>query len=650
MRLNWIKVLVAGCLLTVCIGTLPVIFGGCSSANPPAAAAPVTEQPAPDGSTLANPAADLDLPPPSALKVPQDIFSDVFHEGADYVEAWPHSAVNKTVEDYLNFRPYFSVAEQEFGLAYAMYTFDVTGYYHGGTINLQWANKGAGKAWIGMADFTRDAWRWYEPDTTGTVVFDVTDCIAGDLAQAVIAVTDTEDWLLEFIYVGTQWAPVITGVSPRHGIEGESITIGSYLKGAAQAGKGTSELLSWSWDFGGGATPNTSTDVAPAITLGNPGVYYCTAIASGLAGDCEHEFLLTVNELGTVWDIEAAENAGMGGGPTSLALDSSVDERAYIGWVDSAQENLCITRFTGTAWLTEQLHTDVSESGFSQTGLALDSEDNPHLAYIKGANIQVDRYFSNLWYTDPVHGAILPGQHWYEAPSLAIDSSGIQHVIWHETHWDDDWASDAVLYSREDGIHWTTPVPVAESGGLMDIDTILASHPLRLAADAPRVCYFDGQFPSTVSYASRNGSWSAEEVKTGVDPVVISMVIDPATGYPHVAYVDKPAEMVPGELVYTHFDGAQWQETILSGAGDVGTYASIALDLAGGPRICYYAALSHDLAWAFYDGSNWQLQVIDQHGDVGKYCSMATGADGRAHISYYDATLGFIKYAQMPEL
>ena len=117
-----------------------------------------------------------------------------------------------------------------------------------------------------------------------------------------------------------------------------------------------------------------------------------------------------------------------------------------------------------------------------------------------------------------------------------------------------------------------------------------------------------------------------------------------------MAYVDKPAQMTPGELVYTHFDGAQWQSTILSGAGDVGPHASIALDLAGGPRICYYAALSHDLAWAFHDGLNWQLQVIDQHGDVGKYCSMATGSDGRAHISYYDATLGFIKYAQMPEI
>lgn len=612
-----------------------------------------TEMPAPADNTGTDPAALMRdvLPAPSTLKVPQELFSDVFHEAAEYVELWPNDYVVDTAEGYLCFRPWFTYDEGEFFPAYAIYTFDVTGYDHESTVNLWWADKtDNGKAWIGMADFTQDSWRWYEPDNAGAAVFDEAACIEGGLAHVVVLLTGTEQWTLEFVSLGSRWPPVIVGVGPRHGIEGETITPGLYLKVGYLAEKAASEFFSWEWDFGTGATPNNPTDAAPEITLGDPGVYYCTVIGSGLAGDCEHEFLLTVNALGAVWDIEAVAQTGAAGGQTSLALGSGVDEYPHVGWLDTAAGTLYYSGFTGAAWQSRSVGNAVPENGFSETGLALDSEDNPHLAYISGQNIQLIRRYQGLWYVDPVHYAGQPGTHWFEAPSLALTAGDIRHVVWHETLWDVDYAADAVLYSWEDDNVWTAPVQVASSGGDMDIDTILASHPLRLESDAPRVCYFDGQFPSTVSYASYSGGWNGEEVQTGVDPVIISMVIDPATGEPHIAYVDKPAELIPGELVYAHYDGSLWETTVLSGTGDVGKYCSIGLDLAGGPRICYYAALSHDLAYAYHDGLSWQLQAVDQHGDVGQYCAMATGSDGRAHVSYYDATLGFVKYARMPEM
>lgn len=612
-----------------------------------------TTVPAPADTTGTDPAALMQdvLPAPSTLKLPQDVFSDVFHAGADYVELWPNSRVVDTAEDYLCYRPWFTYDEGIFEAAYAMYTFDVTGYDHESTVTVWWADKAdTGTAWIGMADFTRDAWRWYEPDNAGTAVFDEAACIEGGLAHAIVVLTGTEQWQLEFVSLGSRWPPVITGVSPRHGVELETITPGLYLKAGYLAEKGTSEIFTWQWDFGGGATPNTPTGSAPEITLGDPGVYYCTVIGSGIAGECEHEFLLTVNALGAVWDIEAVAQTGASGGPTSLALGSGVDEYPHIGWLDPDAGTLYYSGFTGAAWLTEVAGVAVPENGFTETGLALDAYENPHLACISGQNMQLSRREGGLWYCVSVEYANLPGTHWFEAPSLAIDSGGIRHVVWHETHWDGDYAADAVLYSNDAGEYWATPVAVASSGGAMDIDTILASHPLRLASDAPRVCYFDGQAPSTVSYASDSGGWNSEEVQTGVDPVIISMVIDQSTGTPHLAYVDKPAELVPGELIYAYYDGDQWQTTILTGTGDVGRYCSIGLDLAVGPRICYYAALSHDLAYAYHDGLAWQLSAVDQHGDVGQYCAMATGLDGRAHVSYYDATEGFVKYAQMPEM
>jgi len=60
--------------------------------------------------------------------------------------------------------------------------------------------------------------------------------------------------------------PEITDVNPKTGVEGSTVTFtASLLKGTPP--------LSYNWDFGGGANPNTSTDASPIVTLGTPGTY-----------------------------------------------------------------------------------------------------------------------------------------------------------------------------------------------------------------------------------------------------------------------------------------------------------------------------------------------------------------------------------------
>jgi len=108
MRLSVIKVLAAGCLTVSSIGFLLAASAGCSSAEQPAASAPAMEQPASDESTLAIPVADLNLPAPSELKAAREVFSDVFHLGADYETSWPHERGNKTDDDQLRLAPWYS--------------------------------------------------------------------------------------------------------------------------------------------------------------------------------------------------------------------------------------------------------------------------------------------------------------------------------------------------------------------------------------------------------------------------------------------------------------------------------------------------------------------------------------------------------------
>ncbi|MBN2081917.1 PKD domain-containing protein [bacterium] len=85
---------------------------------------------------------------------------------------------------------------------------------------------------------------------------------------------------------GPPVAPEITAVSPLSGISGEATVFSATVTG--------SEPLNYSWDFGGGATPNTSTESEPEVTLGAINTYYATLTVSNASGDDEFNFTLDV--------------------------------------------------------------------------------------------------------------------------------------------------------------------------------------------------------------------------------------------------------------------------------------------------------------------------------------------------------------------
>jgi len=120
-----------------------------------------------------------------------------------------------------------------------------------------------------------------------------------------------------------------------------------------------------------------------------------------------------------------------------------------------------------------------------------------------------------------------------------------------------------------------------------------------------------------------------------------SLALDRAD-LPHIAYCEAASD----HLRYARFDGATWMTVTVTDPGTVASYTSLALDVADRPHISYYDAASGALNYARFDGSSWVTVTVDDEGDVGLESSLVLDAAGLPHISYYDATNGDLRYAR----
>ncbi len=71
-------------------------------------------------------------------------------------------------------------------------------------------------------------------------------------------------------------------------------------------------------------------------------------------------------------------------------------------------------------------------------------------------------------------------------------------------------------------------------------------------------------------------------------------------------------------------------------AGDVGQYASLALDSAGKPHIAYTSANGDQLRYAWWTGDAWAVQVVRHGWQTAAYPSLALDSQDRPRLSFYD--------------
>jgi PKD repeat protein len=167
-------------------------------------------------------------------------------------------------------------------------------------------------------------------------------------------------------------APSITDVQPQTGVSGATYTpVVTYSGDTATAA---------SWDFGGGATPNTSTDLNPSVTLNAPDTYSASVTLVNLAGSDVYNFSLVVTPPAADWQYYKVVDVPMTGNYISFAFIDGLPAFAYVDGNDG-KLHYVRTGIANPAYATDWVNMVTDQNGAhwydGEISLAYDSYLTP---------------------------------------------------------------------------------------------------------------------------------------------------------------------------------------------------------------------------------------------------------------------------------
>ena len=257
----------------------------------------------------------------------------------------------------------------------------------------------------------------------------------------------------------------------------------------------------------------------------------------------------------------------------------------YTSWV----ETLVYMNYDGTAW-TDQ--TVSSSAHFGPVGIAVDSNNRPHISYALNGADQCGNGLRLASYT---------GTGWSHSNVDSGSNRGCE---------------SAIVIDESDNIY---------------------------------IAYQDRSASKLKIATDKSGSWDSYLVDTGSSPsqlypgYMTSMAMDDS-GQFHIAHFDEKDD----DLRYsTGTPNSGWNTEILDSSGHTGRDPSIAVDAANLPHIVYHTWSGQNLKYATYDPgiSDWKISTIANNGDVGEGNSMFIDGNGVMHVPFNDATTDVLRYA-----
>jgi len=401
-------------------------------------------------------------------------------------------------------------------------------------------------------------------------------------------------------------------------------------------------ITGWSWNFGGGATPNTSNEAHPTVTFGRGGTYDAWVEVTNAFGTDHYDFDLEVEAW---WHIEVVDPRESKF--TSLAF-------APDGWPGIsywADNTIRYVKFDGEDWNEEFAQGPAQNFPGVSTSVAYSANGNAWIAFTQRwnntATLMLAVGSGDQWEVDVVN----EGNAGYDC-SLALhptaEEPGISHFQMVEGL-GDDW----LTYSHPVEGAWLHDIV---SPGPNDGDGVGTSLGFDPSTNDPRITFYHDLGAEGLIYAWFDGlDWHADpdedSVEHGYRGHWSSLEYD-ADGNPAISYFDSTLN--DPHLRFALRVNGDWQCERVDSEIDamVGEYTSLGFDSYGRPVISYYRYHEEghrqdgDLKVAWFTGAlppqpRWDIQTVDDYGDIGTYTSLAIDSYGCPAISYGGDDLRF---------
>ena len=364
-------------------------------------------------------------------------------------------------------------------------------------------------------------------------------------------------------------------------------------------------------------------------------------------------------------------------------------------------DHLYYAYFNGTSWSTEEVDLNPSVGSFAS--IAVDSENNPHIAYYDAehGNLKYATKWFGTWWIEtvdtPTPDMCLPpslasesidpflsedglnlARPWLNpefaedqpslllAPneldcgvgqytSIGLDSLEVPHISYYQfdiNHTDD---FNRLKYANKDGGVWTTQI-VQESGSAGHKREGKYTSIAFDTNDHPHIAFLDDDMDDVrLAWIGPAGRWNWKNLYDGEEKNVggwISLVIN-SSNTCYISFYDKSiGALYFAELKKCHLNTSELGDLTVSqvdNSGDTGLYSSLALDglSSTSPGVSYFNNTDDDLKYGKGNPPT-NLTKIGHDYSAGMYTSLVYDIDNDPHITFLNMGLGLLQEAYRP--